>query len=81
MVASLTGYVRHWVQVILTFGRFGADTEAHLAASFGASVGQTDFTKRIRPVTSVATPLQIGGFAVHFTKKWSEMAGRARRSN
>ena len=32
-------------------------------------------------MTSVATPPQIGGFAAHFTKKWSEMAGRVRRSN
>jgi hypothetical protein len=33
----------------------------------GAEVGhQTDFTKRVRPVTSVAPPLQIGGFAAHF---------------
>jgi hypothetical protein len=40
--------VRDWVQVIPSFWRFGADAEAHLAASFGAEVGQTDFTKRFQ---------------------------------
>jgi hypothetical protein len=34
------------VQVNPTFRRFGADTEAHLAASFNAEVGQTVVTKR-----------------------------------
>ena len=44
-------------------------------------VGQTSFTKRIRPVTSVATPLQIGGFAAHFSKRCSETKGRVRRKD
>jgi hypothetical protein len=41
LLASLISYVRHWVQAIPTFGCFGADTEARLAASFGAEVGQS----------------------------------------
>jgi hypothetical protein len=36
-------------------------------------VGQSTRTKPICSDASVATPLQIGGFAAHFTKKWSEM--------
>jgi hypothetical protein len=46
LFASRTSYVGHWVQVIPTFGRFGADTEAHVAASLGAEVGQTSASLR-----------------------------------
>ena len=37
-----------------TLGRFGGYTEAHLAASFGAEVGQTDAVCAIRFVRSVS---------------------------